>query len=253
MNIIKTFSIFYVLTVMNLCGVGEPVKPTASSTVNRVQKQFDGKVATVSNLTINVNCSPQQIIKDVKQDLYFMLGRLPELSLEKVRTVSNLCGNTLYDYRYKLGGVAVGSMYFLLLYQVIQGNSFLENSESWYCWKKGLPLQQFLEISQDELSRELILEIQRRYTDVDKPTDFITSLIAFMHDIDYEIASVKYYIKLESWLRTLRVSIVLPINRKRYSKASELLNRLTFIRSVFLNWAAHYKMDMNHRCVIGLS
>ena len=74
-----------------------------------------------------------------------------------------------------------------------------------------------------------------------------------MHDIDYEIASVKLYIKLESWLRTLRVSIVFPINRKRYARAPELLSRLTFIRSVFLNWAAHYKMDMNHRCVIGLS
>ena len=198
----------------------------------------------VHNLIINITCNPQQIIKDIKQDFVFLLGRMPKVP---VRKYSNLCVSSICDNRYKLAGSAFIAVYVVLFYEVIKGNTFLGNQDSWAMWKQDMPLAHFLEIPYSELAQELLTEIQRRYTDAEKPTDFISSLIAFMRDIDYEIKRTKYFINLESWLKTARIARLFPFNSSRFASASDRLGRLSYIRNIFLTWAAHYKMDKNKR------
>jgi hypothetical protein len=239
MQIIKHLYKFIFLNAFIILKIGTADNPTES-----VEKSLSGKIAHIANLNINITCNPQQIIKDIKQDLFLLFYKFPEVPIRHYR---NLCASRLYDYRYTLiGSMAVG-LYLFLFYEVIKGNNYLESQDSWALWKQHIPLSQLLEIPQEDLSNELILEIQCRYTNRERPTDFISSLITFMRDIEKEIEAVKYFITLESRLRSFRIARLFPINSRRFSQASDKLNRLTYVKNTFLTWAAHYKMNQNRR------
>lgn len=242
MQIIKHLCKIIFLNAFIILKIGTTDNPTES-----VEKSLSGKIAHISNLNINITCNPQQIIKDIKQDLFLLFYKFPEVP---IRRYGNLFASSLYDYRYALIGSTIAGLYFFLFYEVIKGNNYLERQDSWATWKQNILLSQLLEIPQEDLSNELILEIQRRYTNIEKPTDFISSLITFMRDIEKEIELVKYFINLEARLRTLRIAKLFPINSRRFSRATDRLNRLTYIKNTFLTWAAHYKMNQNRRYTI---
>lgn len=239
MQIIKHLFKIIFSSVLIILQTGAVDNPTES-----VEKSLNGKIAHIANLNINITCNPQQIIKDIKQDLFLLFYKFPEVP---IRQYGNLFASRLYDHRYTLIGSMAAGLYLFLFYEVIKGNNYLERQDSWALWKQHIPLSQLLEIPQEDLSNELILEIQRRYTSREKPTDFISSLITFMRDIEKEIELVKYFINLESWLRSFRIARLFPINSRRFSQASDRLNRLTYIKNTFLTWAAYYKMNQNRR------
>ncbi len=215
--------------------------------IKSVEESLTGKISHISNLTINIECNPRQVIKDIKQDLFLWFCKFPQIP---VRKYGSDLTTLLYESRYYVGGAAGIGLYLFLLYEVIKANACLSSQYSWSLWKHEVPLDELLGISAQQLSSELLLEIQRRYTSAQAPADFVSSLVAFLKDIDQEIAAVKYYSNLVIWLKKLRVSILFPIRHKLFATAPERLRRLYYIRNVFLSWAAQYKMDQNKRCII---
>jgi len=217
------------------------------STVKTVEEQLNGKISHISNLTINIECNPRQVIKDIKQDLFLLFYKIPDIP---IRQYSRDLAKSIYDLKYHIGGGIAVAIYLLLIYEVLKGNSCFSSRDSWAMWKYEIPLDELLAMPAHVLSHDLLLEIQRRYTSVDAPADFVSSLVAFMKDIDKEVAEVKYYSNLVIWLKKLRISILFPIRHKLFAMAPERLSRLSYVRNVFLTWAAQYKMDQNKRCCI---
>lgn len=201
----------------------------------------------ISTLNINID-NRQRLINKGIENVIMIFGKISSIP---VRRYSGLFASYIVSYisnnRCQIAGISLAALYLYLFSKVIKGNKYLGRKDSWALWKCDCSLVQLLEIPQKQLSQELLLEIQRRYTSIEKPIDFISSLIAFMHNIDQEIAYTKYFISLEAWLRAFRISLFFPINRKRFSQAPDNLNRLIYIRNLFLTWAAHYKIDQNKR------
>lgn len=231
--------------VLILYGTLVSLNLLSNDTSLEFEKYLTEKMAHIANLTINItcnpnfNCNPQQ---NVQQNLSLMLPKISDIPLCEY---SDHITSSLYDNRYKIAGITFAAGYLYIFYEVVKGNNYLGRNDTWAVWKQDLALVQLLEVPQKELTHELILEIQMRYTNREKPTDFVSSLIFFMRDIDQEISRTKYLIKLGSWLRSLRIFVIFPINKARFLQATDRLNRLTYLRSLFLNWTAHYKMEQN--------
>lgn len=215
--------------------------------VNTVEENLTNEVSRISNLTINIECNPRQVIKDIKQDIFLLFYRIPNIP---IRHYSNVLAQSLYDLKYHLAGIISVGIYSFFLYSVSKGNAYLSSIKSWSRWKEEMPLNDLLATPAHSLSQDLILEIQRRYTSAEAPTDFISSLITFIKDIDHEIITIKRYNNLISWLKKLHISALFPIKNKLVAKIPEILNRLSYIRNIFLTWAAQYKIDQHKRYCI---
>ena len=146
------------------------------------------------------------------------------------------------------GGAAF--TYLFICYLLIRGNNYLGRLDIWSSWKVDISLYNLYAIPHEKISRELLIEIQKRYTRSDKPTDFMLPIINFLYDIDKEITQLNFYRKLYVWLKRLRLHYIMPLNTQRFMSIKERLKRTLFIKNIFLTWAAHYKIEHNKTVVL---
>jgi len=151
----------------------------------------------------------------------------------------------IYKYRYRSAALMGGLVYGYILLEVMRGNRYLGRIDLWASWKKEVQLTDLLSLSQDLLAQELLIEIQRRCTNRENPADFIGSLVTFLRQIEDEIKYVSYLMKMYGTLRKVRLALLFPFNKGLFFHISDQLNRLIYIRTTFLNWAANYKIEQN--------
>lgn len=167
------------------------------------------------------------------------------------------CGNILLEalaeYWMQAGICTLVGLYGLLCYKVIKGNTYLGEAGHWADWMQHVSFTELLRMTQREVEEALVAEIQRRYVVQGKSTDFIGPLLSFARDVDQEQAMLTYYGDFMALLKKLRLTILLPLNIKRFEKIEEKINRLSYFRTVFLNWAARYKMEYRRRLCAGVS
>ncbi|MDZ4150085.1 hypothetical protein [Methylicorpusculum sp.] len=143
-----------------------------------------------------------------------------------------------------IAGTVLGA-YAWLCYETVRGAQYLGKANLWSSWKRAIPLTTLHETPQQEITRELLMEIQKRYTQIDKPTEFMLPLIHFLHDVDTELKNLRYYDSMNSWLTKARASYVVPFDLQRFNTTRERLARLAFVKNLFLTWAADYKLEHN--------
>ena len=99
----------------------------------------------------------------------------------------------------------------------VQANKYLERTDTWASWRLDTPVDLLITIPQTELAKELILEIQRRYSNAQNPTDFISPLITFIQTIEAEIVKIKQYADVYRWITNLHLQSAFPINQKQFN------------------------------------
>jgi hypothetical protein len=147
---------------------------------------------------------------------------------------------------YLLAG-GLSCVYAYLAYIVIQGNNYLGDLNLWSSWHQELPLDQLLAIPQQQLTQELIREIQRRYTDVSSIVDIVKPLGMFMVKSEQEEEQIKWYQSTYSWLSYLRLNKLIPMNQSRFNKITERLQRLAYYKNLFKSWTADYQLQLAER------
>ena len=147
---------------------------------------------------------------------------------------------------YLLGAGLVFS-YGLLAYLIMSGNSYLGDSALWSSWHQELPLDQLLAIPQEQITEELIREIQRRYTDSTSIADIVKPLGIFMVKIDQEEEQIKWYQSVYSWISYIRLTKLVPVGQQRFSKIPERLQRIAYYKNLFKSWAADYQLQQSER------
>lgn len=140
----------------------------------------------------------------------------------------------------------VATCYCCVCATAIRGNLYVKKPELWCAWKSSLSFEQLLAIPHTELTKELVHEIQRRYLEPEMIEDFFEPLVLFMNDVSQEMNNLTYYRNLATWTKRLHMSWIIPINWQRYNKITTHIQRLLFIKNLFLTWAAEYKMIHNN-------
>lgn len=191
----------------------------------------------VLDTTTQINQS-SKIISIVKKTIN-------QLPLKKWNTAINGYFSYIMEHTWESCGVGLLMLHLVCSYQLIRGNSHFKNESLWSTWKKEIPLRSLILIPKDELARELIITIQRRYFNPKSPSDFFGPLVAFLVDLKAEIQLSKLYIQRYNWLKKIFFTRLFPGDIAALMQAPEKIQRLLFIKELFLTWTAEHKLELN--------
>ena len=167
----------------------------------------------------------------------------PQTNQTLVKRFGNNTGSFLNDYKWPLALGTLISGYAYLCYIIASGNSYLAQKDLWSSWRQDLTLEQILAIPQPQFAKELLQEIQRRYTDPAAITDIVRPLGTFMKMIEEEEQQLLWYQNTFSWLQYIKATTIIPLNKTQFAKISEKLQRLIYFKNVFQSWAAQYQLE----------
>lgn len=167
----------------------------------------------------------------------------PHTNQNLVKRFGNNTGSFLNDYRWPLALVTLISGYAYICYIIASGNSYLAQKDLWSSWRQDLTLEQLLAIPQPQFAKELLQEIQRRYTDPAAVTDIVRPLSTFMKMIEQEEQHLLWYQNAFSWLQYIKATTIIPLNKTQFAKISEKLQRLIYFKNAFQSWAAQYQLE----------
>ena len=168
-----------------------------------------------------------------------LLSRLP------LKEWQNKTSSFIFRQRYFIGASLLLGGYIYVCSYIVQANKYLERPDTWNSWRADMPFDLLVTIPQHELAKDLILEIQRKYSNTQNPTDFISPLISFVQTIDKEINTLKKFIDAYWLITKLHVEKLLPVNIKQFATLNERYKKLLYLKNVFLSWAAEYKVNHN--------
>lgn len=151
--------------------------------------------------------------------------------------------NYFTDNKLKILASALIAGYTWIQYQLITISNDLMQNDRWSLWRIEKGLEHLFTIPQHQLARDLLTDIQRRYTTVNNPTDFVHPLISFMDDANKEMANLIYYKKICNILEKLHLLSFSFCNTELNKLCDERLKRLSYIKDTFLSWIAEYKLD----------
>jgi len=172
-----------------------------------------------------------------------------QLVNEMINTTRTICKKTkqfTQKHKYYLIPSAILTSYITALFCVSRGNSYLDKKELWSAWKKEIATQDLiLDNNNSELVKNLLLEIQTRHMDKNNPIDFITPLANFIKNMEQEKRSLTFYANIYNMLKSSHLLKLFPVDKTCFHKVEDQIQRLHFIRSIFLTWAARYKIEQN--------
>ncbi len=193
--------------------------------------------------------SPAQSVKVQAPQESPVLHKLATLWQENTikETLQKNSSHFLYHYKWHILALITAGAYAGLVYIITSGNRYLADAQLWSSWHQELPLDQLLAIPQQQLSQDLLREIQRRYTDPESITNFMKPLGKFMMAIEQEEELLKWYQNAYSWISYARLPQLVPLNKQRFGKINERLQRLAYYKNIFQSWAAEYQLEVAKR------
>ena len=156
-------------------------------------------------------------------------------------------------HKTKLFCAAVAAGYGYCVYRIKQMEQHLSSPQAWNNWYGSLDFEQLCVLPQEQLAKELLLAVQAQYTSSSDLDDFMQPCAQFLDDIDAELAELKQY---QTWTQRLQrcyATRFFFIDRILAQSVSAKINRLAYLKNVFLTWVAHYKVEANNRHVGMLS
>ncbi len=216
--------------------------PVINNPINNTQANTQTQTSTQAQTT-SVSQTISQTISHYCSAVWTMLS--PAALQKELANAQGQSKTFLQHYKIPLlAGTVIGS-YTWLCAETIRGAQYLSKANLWSSWKRATPLTTLHEMPQEALTRELLIEIQKRYTPPDKPTEFMLPLIHFLHDVDIELQTLKHYDKMNIWLTKTRALYIVPFDLQRFSSTRERMARLALVKNLFLSWAAEYKLEHN--------
>lgn len=202
-------------------------------------------------ITINVNVAPTQTTttssnaaSDAKTttntvvDTQTQLHSYLKSSVEYIQHMQTHC----IQYKYYLIAALCVTLYAYLCYECIKGNIFLNNNKLWSCFKQELSLQDLCNLDSHTLTDELLRSLHIRYITEKDPLDTLEPMAMFMYEIEAERKKLHYYNQLYSWAKLLRATTLLPAKPPLYDTIPSRLERLAFIKQVFITWTCQIKL-----------
>lgn len=131
--------------------------------------------------------------------------------------------------------------------------SVLRAKDHWSLWRSGPLLDPLLTYPQRELTQQLLLDIQKKYTTSARPTEFIQPLIIFLTTLEEEQKNLKQYKTLCNILKRINIGGLFMLDKELMQEVDQRLQKLLYIKNLFLSWAAEYKVAHYENPLLNLS
>jgi len=141
--------------------------------------------------------------------------------------------------KYKI----IPAWYLTIWVILLSSHYYFNQTNSWSSWQSATPFTELYTRPQQLLKQELIFEIQKRYINQQNPTDFISPLVTFMNRINREEKYLNCYTTILNGINRLYLARLFLISEKKIKKVELRKQRLTFVRQLFLSWAAEYNIN----------
>lgn len=207
---------------------------------------------------ININNQPEyhnavtamidRVSIRVEQITVLVLQTFKEIVNKKnAELLRDLIKQIIWENRYKIaGGTAIGS-YGAANLLLIADYYHLNNTMIWTQWKHQSTFEDLCAVSQKELAKELLLAIGEHHYNKDNPTDLAYPLVTFIKQIDWEIDTIKRYIKTVKIIKSIALMPFFATNDKKLDRANRSLQRILFIKHIFLSWLADYNLTSTEK------
>lgn len=221
--------------------------PAVTSAVKSAVAMGADQAAEVmnQNLTFNLNYSPTQIKMPPVLPPNFMQNIMEKIPVDTARQWGYRASGFMSRKKYLLLTCTCAVGYVWTCHLCVKANAYMARVDAWSMWKRTFSLDELTHLPQDDLTKDLLIEIQRRYINHNNPTDFIMPLIIFVHEIEHEMAVLKRIQQLSKWLSRLFLVRLFPLNREVVVTIDERIARLAYINNLFLSWAAQYAVEHN--------
>lgn len=199
-------------------------------------------VRASANISNEITTAISQVVKNSTNQLVSTVMQTTRDAYQATRDATTAF---VHENRWRLIGLLAGSGYCYLTYTIISLRLYFNQKERWLYWNDYLTLEALCATSQKDLGVELIKEIQRRYTSISAPTDFVTPLIRFLQLIDEEQQRLELYLKLGPWLTKLHLCTITGYSTELAQKCESWRRRVAYLRATFMRWMAEYKIEQN--------
>ncbi len=152
-------------------------------------------------------------------------------------------GQWLKKNKYKIIKYSIFGCYVTIWLLLLSSHYYLNQPDSWSNWQAGIPFTELYTRPQELLQQELIFDIQKRYINKQNPTDFISPFVTFLNRINSEEKYVDRYLTMLNSINHLYSRRLFLINEKKIKEIELRKQRLTFVKQVFLSWAAEYNIN----------
>jgi hypothetical protein len=193
--------------------------------------------------TFNNNITFQTLNTSTNKTENTILAVQQTISSDMLKELAHGSGSFMNNNKLLVAAIAGTYAYGRTFVSVVKANHELGRETAWAVWKAEFSLDSLKSQDQETLTKELLFEIQKRHTSADKPADALMPFITFLGVVDEEIASLNHYRSMHFWLESCHSTWLFPVNKNRFACASSRLERLWFIKNLFLTWAAEYKLS----------
>lgn len=167
----------------------------------------------------------------------------PNTNQNLVKRFGNNTGSFIGNHKWHILMAGILGTYAYACYIIASGNSYFAHKDLWSSWRQDLALEQLLAIPQPQFAKELLQEIQRRYTDPAAVTDIVRPLGMFMKMIELEEQQLLWYQAAFGWIEYSKVIKIIPFSTAAFSTIALRLQRLAYYKNVFQTWAAQYQLE----------
>ncbi|MDR3646946.1 MAG: hypothetical protein P4L22_05405 [Candidatus Babeliales bacterium] len=198
----------------------------------------------IVNLSIATSAAELKQLLSTLQQLDTKQTSTYQASKETLQQVGNSLNDLANKYKYWLPVTAATCIYCSLFYKIAHANKLLNSTGAWCNWKSELNLSALLSLSQKDLAIELITDIQKKYSDPQNPTNFVTPMVNFINEINHEIQELENYVKIVNLIKTIKLKSIYPIiSDDKLDQAKEKINKLAYIKNIFSEWSVEFKQQ----------
>ena len=194
------------------------------------------------NVCIEIKNAITQLVKNAASQV---VNTTFQTAQDAYHGISGAATGLLWEYKWRLAGSTAVGGYFYLLYSMVTLRLYFNQQERWFNWNEYFTLDALCAQPQKDLGIELVKEVQRRYTSISAPTDFVSPLIKFLMLIDEEERALTLYLRLGPWIERLHLCTLTGYNSELVQKCDMWRRRIGYLRATFMRWMADYKLEQN--------
>lgn len=174
-----------------------------------------------------------------------------EASMTNIAEVFN-GGKEFYDNNKRriwliVAGMTGVSAYLYLFIKLKKDSWFLSRRDLWSYWRSEKSLGELFEMDEEELVRQILFDIQTKYTKIEEVENFSAPLSVFFRELDKERKKLTNYVWWAKKIQCMHLSKLFLLDWQIVTVAEERLRRLAFLRSRIWNWISGKKVRENNR------
>lgn len=181
----------------------------------------------------------------------FIMKKIQNKELSAAKTQENLITlrNFIIKYlilnQYKIIFGSCFTAYGSLWGNLLLSAYYVAQDHGWANWKNNIAFEMLRAIPQQELGKELLYAIQKKYQSPTNLTDFLTPLMLFLKDIEKEKKKLNKFLNTHKLIKAIYLKRIFPTQENLIKKTQERIMRLDYLKDVFLHWITDYKIALN--------